>query len=113
VITCRLEDPIGAVRERIASSPYPFALVKSDGGVLLGRLRASMLDRDPEQRADEVMEPGPKTFRPHRTPARIAEELAERDLRWAIVTTPGGGLIGVAARSDLEAAAPPPATAAG
>jgi hypothetical protein len=104
VITCRLEDPVGPVREQVESSPYPFALVKSDSGVLLGRLRASTLDRDSERRADEVMEPGPKTFRPHKTAAGIAEELAKRDLRWAIVTTPEGELLGVAARADLEAA---------
>lgn len=104
VVTCRLEDRVGPVREQVASSPYPFALVKGDGGVLLGRLRASMLECDPELRADEVMEPGPKTFRPHKTASGIAEELAKKDLRWAIVTTPEGILTGVAARADLEAA---------
>jgi CBS domain-containing protein len=105
VVTCTLEDAVGEVRRRVAGSPYPFALVRSASGVLLGRLRASMLDCDPELRADEVMEPGPSTVRPHKTAAGIAGDLAERDLRWAIVTTPEGELIGVAARSELEAAA--------
>jgi hypothetical protein len=73
--------------------------------VLLGRLRASMLDCDPQLRAEDVMEPGPSTVRPHKTAAGIARDLAERDLRWAIVTTPHGELIGVAARDELEAAA--------
>lgn len=105
VVTCGLEDRVGPVRERVASSRYPFALVVGPRGVLLGRLRASMLDCDPELGADEVMEPGPKTYRAHKTAARIAHDLAERDLRWAIVTTPRGVLIGVAARAELEAAA--------
>ncbi|MEA2282760.1 MAG: hypothetical protein QOK21_3367 [Solirubrobacteraceae bacterium] len=39
VITCRLEDRVGAVRDRVEASPYGFALVLADGGVLLGRLR--------------------------------------------------------------------------
>jgi len=104
VVTCALDDPVGPLRERVASSPYPFALVTSSGGVLLGRLRSSMLDCDPELRADQVMEPGPSTVRPHKTAAGIAADLAERDLRWAIVTTPEGELIGVAARAELEAA---------
>lgn len=108
VVACALDDPVGRVRERVASSPYPFALVKGPGGVLLGRLRASMLDCDPQLRADEVMEPGPSTVRPHKTAAGIASKLAERDLRWAIVTTPEGELLGVAARSELEAATPDP-----
>jgi hypothetical protein len=104
-VTCGLEDRVGPVRDRVASSPYPFALVLGPKGVLLGRLRASMLDCDPQLRADEVMEPGPKTYRPHKTAAALADELAERDLRWAIVTTPRGVVIGVASRAELEAAA--------
>ena len=89
---------------RIADSPYPFGLVLSSGGVLLGRLRRSMLDCDPRLRADEVMELGPKTFRPHRSAAAVAEELGMKGFRWAIVTTPEGELIGVAVRAELEAA---------
>jgi hypothetical protein len=104
VVTCALEDRVGPVRERIASSPYPFALVLGARRVLLGRLRASRLDCDPELRADEMMEPGPKTYRPHKPAEAIAEDLAERGLRWAIVTTPRGVFIGVAARDELEAA---------
>jgi hypothetical protein len=104
VVTCALEAEVGGVGRRIESSPYPFGLVLSGGGVLLGRLRSSMLDCDPRLRADEVMEPGPKTFRPHLPAVAIAAELGKRGFRWAIVTTPEGELIGVAARADLEAA---------
>lgn len=93
------------MRGLVERSPYPFALVKSPGGVLLGRLRRGKLDCDPRLRADEVMEPGPSTVRPHKTAAGVAEDLAHRNLRWAIVTTPGGELIGVASRAELEAAA--------
>lgn len=105
VVFAPLEEPVGTVRERVAASPYPFALVLSPGDVLLGRLRASQLDCDPTLAAAEVMEPGPSTVRPHRTAAGVARQLAERGLRWAIVTTPEGRLVGVAARDELEAAA--------
>ena len=104
VVTCGLSDQVGPVGARIEASRYPFGLVTSEGGVLLGRLRSSMLDCDPGLRAEQVMEAGPKTFRPHKTAAGIAAELADRDLRWAIVTTPEGELIGVATRSALETA---------
>jgi CBS domain-containing protein len=53
---------------------------------------------------EELMEPGPSTVRPHKTAESVAEGLAKRDLRWAIVTSPDGELIGVASRDDLEAA---------
>ena len=51
------------------------------------------------------MEPGPSTVRPHKTATTIGKSLAEKQLRWAIVTTPEGELIGVATRTELEAAA--------
>jgi hypothetical protein len=104
VVTCGLEDQIGAVGRRIEDSPYPFGLVTSAGGCLLGRLRSSMLDCDPALRAEQVMEAGPKTYRPHRSAAGVAGELAEKELRWAIVTTPEGVLLGVASRAELDRA---------
>ena len=50
------------------------------------------------------MELAPSTVRPHRSAKDIATQLGEKDLRWAIVTTPEGQLIGVASREDLEQA---------
>jgi CBS domain-containing protein len=104
VVTCALRDRVGPARALVGGSPYPFALVTSADGVLLGRLRHSMLDCDPDLAAEDVMEPGPWTIRPHKTPETVLDELVRRDLRWAIVTTPGGELIGVVARAELEAA---------
>jgi CBS domain-containing protein len=104
VVTCALEDTVGEVRERIARSAYGFALVTAPGGVLLGRLRGSALDCDPGLRAEEVMEPGPSTVRPDTAAAKLAKRLAERNLRWAIVTDPEGRLVGIARREDLEGA---------
>lgn len=101
-VTCRPEDRVGDVREQIGASPYPFALVVSPERVLVGRLRRSSLDCDPALTAEEVMEPGPSTVRPHRSAASVAERLAERELRWAIVTTPEGRLLGIASREELE-----------
>lgn len=113
VVTCSLDDQVGPVRGQVDTSPYPFALVTSSQGILLGRLRASMLDCDPQLRAQDVMEPGPSTVRPHKTAAGVAQDLARRELRWAIVTTPGGELIGVAARAELEAAGGAPRSVGG
>lgn len=103
-VTCALEDRAGEVRDRIEASPYPFALVLGDQQVLLGRVTKSGLECDAEERIEARMDPGPSTVRPHKTAASIAEDLAERDLRWAIVTSPEGELIGVASHAELEAA---------
>jgi CBS domain-containing protein len=104
VVTCRLDDRVGEVGERIAGSGYGFALVTTSGGVVLGRLRGSALDCDPHSRAEDVMEAGPSTVRPDTPAASLAKRLVERDLRWAVVTNPDGQLIGVVGREDLERA---------
>jgi CBS domain-containing protein len=73
--------------------------------VVFGRLPLSKCECDPGTRVEQIMEPGPSTVRPHKAAATIAKTLAEKQLRWAIVTTPEGELIGVATRTELEAAA--------
>jgi predicted transcriptional regulator len=103
-ITCRLSDRTAQVGERVTGSAYPFALVLSEGRVLLGRVATDVLEAHPDQSVEEVMEPGPSTVRPHKTAAGVADDLRHRDLRWGIVTTPEGELIGVVSRAELEAA---------
>ena len=94
-----------AVRTRVERSPYGFALVVSEGRVVLGRLSAGALrNGSGDAVAETVMEPGPSTVRADIPAADLAKRLAERDLSFAIVTTPEGRLIGVVRREDLEAA---------
>src|SRR5438445_304379 len=100
VVTCGLEDPVSEVRARVESSPYGFALVTAQGGVLLGRLRASVMS-DSDGRAEELMQPGPSTVRCDTPAGELAERLARRDLRTAVVSTPEGELVGVVLRSEL------------
>ena len=99
---CRPTDRIADVSESIERSPYPFALVTSDDGTLLGRAPSSALNAASQRPVGDVAEPGPKTFRPHVNAKRAAGFLAEKGLRWAIVTTPEGRVLGVASREDLE-----------
>jgi CBS domain-containing protein len=99
---CRPTDPVSRVCELIERSPYPFALVTSDDGTVLGRAPSSALDPASERAVWDVAEPGPKTFRPHASAENVAGVLAEKELRWAIITTPEGRYLGVASREDLE-----------
>jgi predicted transcriptional regulator len=77
--------------------------VVNEQRIVLGRVRRSAIDdTDPTATAEGVMEPGPSTVR-FNTPAReLAQRLAERDLKTAIVTTPEGCLGGVFHRTDVE-----------
>jgi CBS domain-containing protein len=101
VVICRLGDDARDLRARIEASPYGFALVTTEDGIVLGRLRLSALDDADRATAEAAMEPGPSTVRPDVPAAELAERLAQRDLRTAIVTTPEGRLLGVVRRDDL------------
>jgi Mg/Co/Ni transporter MgtE len=105
VVTAHLADPVAAIREHVGRSPYGFAFVTTEDRVLLGRLPASVMQDAPAgATAEAVMEPGPSTVRADTLALELAERLAERGLKTAIVSTPEGRLIGVVRRSDLEAA---------
>jgi CBS-domain-containing membrane protein len=100
VVTCGLDAPADRMREEIDASPYGFALVVSDDGTLLGRLRRSELE-GASGTAEELMSPGPSTVRPDLAIEELREKLDERDLKTAIVSTPEGRVIGVVRRREL------------
>jgi CBS domain-containing protein len=101
-VICRPTERVADVRASIERSPYPFALVTSENGTLLGRAPLSALDADSDRPVWDVAAPGPKTFRPHVSAEKVVGVLADKDLRWAIITTPEGRVLGVASREDLE-----------
>ena len=101
VVTCSLDDTVAEVRERILASPYGFGFVVAESGTVLGRMRRSELDCDPSLTAEQVMEKGPSTVRADTSPEDLREKLDKRDLRFAVVTTPEGRLMGVVRRQDL------------
>lgn len=72
--------------------------------VVLGRVRRSTIDdADQEAPVETLIEPGLSTVR-FNTPAHeLVQRLAAKDLSTAIVTTPGGCLVGVFDRADAQA----------
>ena len=105
VATCGLGDPADEVARQIDASPYGFALTLSTGRIVLGRLRRSRLaGADSAVTAEDLMEPGPSTIRPHTTVEDLAARMARSEVRTLIVTDPDGKLLGIVRRSDLESA---------
>jgi predicted transcriptional regulator len=102
VVTARLDEPVGAVRQRVAHSPYGFAFVLAEDGTLLGRLRKAALESNPDAAAQDVMEPGPSTVRPDRQLTDLLEQMRTHKLQTIVVTTPEGRLLGVLRRDDAE-----------
>jgi rhodanese-related sulfurtransferase len=101
-VTCSIDDQARDLLERVVASPYGFALVLSPAGVLLGRLRRSVLETAEEADGIESMiEPGPSTIRAHLTSDELRKRLQDSGVRTLVVTTPGGVLLGVVRQDDI------------
>ena len=101
--TCALDTPVAEIRSALTTTGYGFALVITAGRVVLGRVRRSALAHgDSSSTAEDVMEAGPSTVRFNTRADELAERLAKRDLRTAVVTTPNGCLVGVFHRAAAE-----------
>ncbi len=64
IVTCRLSDTIGDVKDRLKAAGQRQCIVTSEDGVVLGRLRGRALEGDPDASVETVMESGPSTIRP-------------------------------------------------
>ena len=101
VPTCRLEEPMRAVRERATAAGWDACVVVNDERVVLGLLRAAELRNGHEEPVERVMRPGPSTFRPHMSLDDIAKFLVAHDLPNAPITTSDGKLVGLLRREDV------------
>ncbi len=102
VTTCRLQDTIGSVTERLESAGQRQCVVTSEEGVVLGRLRGQALEGDPDASVEAVMESGPSTIRPDVSLAEFTKHMSAKHVRSALVTASTGHLIGVLYQKDAE-----------
>jgi CBS domain-containing protein len=100
--TCALHDRLGDVRDRLRAVGKPSCIVVNDQRVVLGRLRGALLDGDPEQAAETVMEAGPTTVRPSEPLDALIERMQKRKVESIVVSTADGMLVGVLRREDGE-----------
>jgi Mg/Co/Ni transporter MgtE len=99
VPTCRLEERVERVRERVRAAGWDACVVVNDERVVFGLLREEELER-PEGRIEQVMRPGPSTFRPHVPIEEMAHFMVAHDLPSSPVTSSDGRLIGLLRRED-------------
>ena len=102
ILTCRLQDTVGNVRERLERAGQRQCVVTSDDSVVLGRLRGEALEGDPNASVEAVMESGPSTIRPDVSLSEFTEHMRARKVGSALVTTSTGRLIGMLFRKDAE-----------
>jgi Mg/Co/Ni transporter MgtE len=108
VPTCRLDELIGEVRERVLAASWDACVVVNDERVVLGLLREDEIQKghdEPDVPVERVMRPGPSTFRPHVPIEEMAHFMIEHDLPTSPVTSSDGRLIGILRREDAVAIA--------
>jgi rhodanese-related sulfurtransferase/CBS domain-containing protein len=105
VPTCSLGERVGDVRKRSAAAGSDACVVVSDDRVVLGLLRAAELQADPALPVEQVMRPGPSTYRPFVSVSEMRQIMEDRDLESSPVTTADGKLVGLVFRKDVGAAA--------
>ena len=100
VPTARLDERLGDVRERAAKSGFSAVVVVNEERVVLGLLRSKELEKDPDQRVEQAMRPGPSTFRPYVAIKEMADYMGEHMLESSPITTSDGRLIGLLLATD-------------
>ena len=101
VPTCSLGERLGDARNRAAAAGWDACVVVSDGSVVLGLLRAAELQGDPGLLVDQVMRPGPSTYRPFVPVAELRGIMSDRNLESSRVTTWYGWFVGLVRRQDV------------
>jgi hypothetical protein len=97
---CGLNDRLGDVRERAAKVGLEVAVVVDGEQVVLGLLRSKQLAMDPDLAVEQVMRPGPSTFRSYVSMKEMADYMVEHSLENVPITTSDGKLVGVLLKSD-------------
>src|ERR671930_433270 len=102
VPNCSLEEKVSEVAERTIASGWDTCIVVNEERVVLGRLFRKELEAGGDRRVEEVMRPGPSTFRPNVSTHEMMHYMDEHDLRTALVTDSEGKLIGLFKREQAE-----------
>src|SRR6266568_430685 len=86
VVTCRLDERLGAVSERAAAGGWEAAVVVNGEKVVLGLLRKKELAGDADQPIERAMRPGLSTFRPYVAIAEMASFMTGHNLDSSPIT---------------------------
>ena len=95
VPTCRLDDDLVEVRQRVADTDWPIGVVVNETNVVLGLLGREALGSAADGTVESVMKEGPRTSRINTPAATVLERLQRQNISIAIITTSDGRLVGV------------------
>jgi CBS domain-containing protein len=101
VPTCSLGERLGDVHDRAIAAGWDACVVVSQDRVVLGLLRATELQADPQLLVERAMRPGPSTYRPFVSVEEMRRTMTERNLESSPVTTSDGKLVGLVRKQDV------------
>jgi CBS domain-containing protein len=100
VPTCRLDERLPDVRERVRAAGWEACVVVNEERVVFGLLRSEELDQEGSLSIEQAMRPGPSTFRPYVPIEEMAEHMIRHGQESSPVTTSDGRLVGLLLRED-------------
>jgi len=104
VPSCRLEERLEDVCERLDESGWDTCFVVDERRVVLGRIGRRAIRTRKNVTAEEAMTPGPSTIRPSARLDAMVERMRRQKLSNLPVTTSGGRLVGLLTLRDAEEA---------
>jgi CBS domain-containing protein len=104
--TCLLTERLSEVRDRVRGLGWDAVVVVNEERIVLGLLRSKELDSEGDQLIEQVMRPGPSTFRPFTSIAEMAKFLDEHKLDNSPITTSDGRLVGLLLTKDVVGQGP-------
>src|SRR5262249_18556819 len=112
VPACLPSETLHVVNSRVRDAGWDRCVVVNEQRVVLGLLGPAGWDASPKATAEQMMKPGPSTFRPNVALGEMAKYMREHEMDSAVITTNDGVLLGLLCREDAECAGAP-ATARG
>jgi CBS domain-containing protein len=104
VPTCRPDDQLRAVCQRLDESGWDTCFVVDEQRVVLGRLGRRAIRGQEDLSAEQAMTLGPSTIRPSARLHDVVERMQRQKLTNLPVTASDGRLVGLLLRGDAERA---------
>jgi len=102
VFTCGLRERLEDVKSRRRPN-QDLCVVVSERNIVLGAIRGEAWNANPLSRIVDIMDPGPRTFRPDVDPKDIQKTLKSEEPESIIVTTSDGELLGLIRTAQKKA----------
>src|SRR5258708_39997591 len=98
--TCRIDERVGAVRDRVRAGGWDVCVVVDEHRVVLGLVRAEALGVDPGAPVEEAMQSSPATFRPNLGAGPMPDYLKKQQIPPPAVTPSDRVLVGLLRTED-------------